>query len=321
MLSVRLSLAATAAGLFCLPAAASCGSAFCLVNTDWSVQGTWVDTGVRGDLRYEYIDLDQPRTGTRDVGVGEIPRDHDEVETRNRNLVASFDFGLAHHWGLNLAIPYVDRYHLHIHHDVEGDGGERETWSFRGLGDASVRARYQAYEKLDDPDAIQSAGVVFGVKLPTGRIDVANAQGERAERTLQPGTGTTDLIVGGFWHSDYRTGHSLFTSATAQLPANERDGYKPGKRLQVDAGYRYAWGPQTGLLLQVNYLAKGRDSGGNAEAEDSGQRVLYVSPGITYNVGSKAQLYAFVQVPLYQSVNGVQLVAPWSAASGVSWKF
>lgn len=321
MLSVRLSLAAAAAGLLALPAAASCGSAFCLVNTDWSVQGTWVDSGVRGDLRYEYIDLDQPRTGTHDIAVGEIPRDHDEVETRNRNLVATFDWGLAPRWGVNLSIPYVDRYHLHIHHDVEGDAGERETWDFRSLGDASVRARYQAYARLDDPNAIQSAGLVFGVKLPTGRIDVANAQGERAERTLQPGTGTTDLILGGFWHSDYRTGHSLFASATVQLPANERDGYKPGKRLQVDAGYRYAWGPNVGLLLQVNYLARGRDSGEQAEPEDSGQRVLYASPGITYNVGSKAQVYAFVQAPLYQSVNGVQLVADWSAAVGVSWKF
>ena len=71
----------------------------------------------------------------------------------------------------------------------------------------------------------------------------------------------------------------------------------------------------------MNYLAKGRDSGENAEPEDSGQRMLYASPGITYNVGPRAQLYAFVQVPLYQSVNGVQLVADWSAAAGVSWKF
>ena len=37
MLPVRLALAAAAAGLLSLPAAASCGSAFCLVNTDWSV--------------------------------------------------------------------------------------------------------------------------------------------------------------------------------------------------------------------------------------------------------------------------------------------
>ena len=37
----------------------SCGAAFCLINTDWSAQGTWVEDGARVDLRYESIDLDQ----------------------------------------------------------------------------------------------------------------------------------------------------------------------------------------------------------------------------------------------------------------------
>src|SRR4051812_1621400 len=317
--SLRTSMAAALLAALSLPAAASCGSAFCLVNTDWSVQGTWVDTGVRGDLRFEYIDLDQPRTGTHNVGVGEIPRHHDEVETRNRNLVATFDWGLSPQWGVNLVIPYVDRYHLHIHNHQ----GEQipETWDFRALGDVRVQARYQAFTRLDDPNAIQSAGAILGLKLPTGRFDVTNGEGEEAERTLQPGTGTTDLVLGGYWHSDYMSGHSLFASAQVLLPANERAGFKPGKRLQLDLGYRKAVGADLGLLLQLNYLAKGRDSGENAEPEDSGQRMVYLSPGITYNVGHDAQVYAFVQAPLYQSVNGVQLVADWSAAAGVSWRF
>jgi hypothetical protein len=34
-----------------------------------------------------------------------------------------------------------------------------------------------------------------------------------------------------------------------------------------------------------------------------------------------AQAYAFVQVPIYQAVNGVQLTADWSALAGVSWRF
>jgi hypothetical protein len=319
VLRIRHCIALTAVGALSLPAAASCGSAFCLVNTDWSVQGTWVDQGVRGDLRFEYIDLDQPRNGTHDVGVGEIPRHHDEVETRNRNLVATFDWGLSQRWGVNVVVPYVDRYHLHIHNH----GGEQlpETWDFRSLGDVRVQARYQAMARLDDPNVIQSAGFIMGVKLPTGRFDVTNGEGEEAERTLQPGTGTTDLVAGGYWHADYMNGHSLFASAQVLLPANEREGYKPGKRLQLDAGYRYAVNAALGAMVQVNYLAKGRDSGVNAEPEDSGQRMLYASPGLTYNVGRSAQVYAFVQVPLYQNVNGVQLVADWSAAAGVSWRF
>ena len=54
-------------------AQASCGSAFCLVNTNWGAQGVWTEPGWRGDLRYEYINQDQPRAGTQDVSVGQIP--------------------------------------------------------------------------------------------------------------------------------------------------------------------------------------------------------------------------------------------------------
>jgi hypothetical protein len=74
-------------------------------------------------------------------------------------------------------------------------------------------------------------------------------------------------------------------------------------------------------MLQANYHVKGRDSGANAEPDDSGQRAVYLSPGVSWNVSRDAQLYAFVQAPVYQSVNGVQLTAAWSALAGVSFRF
>lgn len=46
-----------------------------------------------------------------------------------------------------------------------------------------------------------------------------------------------------------------------------------------------------------------------------------ISPGITYSLTPAVQLYAFVQVPVYQRVNGVQLVADRSYAVGVSAQF
>jgi hypothetical protein len=163
--------------------------------------------------------------------------------------------------------------------------------------------------------------VTFGVKLPTGKHDVTNADGEQAERTLQPGTGTTDLLLGTYWHAaaplhDW----SWFAQAQVVLPMTSRADYKPGRQLHLDGGARYAASNDIGLMLQVNYNAKGRDSGGNAEPEDSGQRVVYVSPGVSWNFAPKAQAYAFVQLPIYQSVNGVQLTASWSAMAGVSWR-
>ena len=74
-------------------------------------------------------------------------------------------------------------------------------------------------------------------------------------------------------------------------------------------------------MLQVNANFKGRDSGANAEPDDSGQRQVFVSPGASWNLTRDAQLYAFVQMPVYQAVNGVQLTAGWSALAGVSFRF
>jgi hypothetical protein len=122
-------------------AAASCGAAFCLVNTDWSVQGAWTEPGVRFDLRFESIDLDRPRSGRDSVSVGQIPRHHDEVLTENRNLIGTVDWSFASRWGVSLAIPYVDRHHEHIHN--HRGAKLLETWDFRELGDVSVNGRYE----------------------------------------------------------------------------------------------------------------------------------------------------------------------------------
>jgi hypothetical protein len=318
--SFRLRCIGALLGAATFNAAASCGSAFCLVNTDWSSQGAWTEAGPRFDLRYEYIELDQPLHNRDRVGVGEIPRDHDEVSTTNRNLVGNLDWGLTPQWAVSLSLPYVDREHHHIHNG--GNGPEPESWKFRELGDMRALARYEFFNSIADPAAPRSAGAIFGVKLPTGRFDVKNAQGEEAERTLQPGTGTTDFLLGAYWHGAAPLdGWTWFAQAQAVLPMNSRDEYKPGRQFHVDGGVRYAANDKLGLMLQLNYNAKGRDSGANAEPEDSGQRQVFVSPGLSYNVGRNAQAYAFVQLPIYQAVNGVQLVADWSAMAGVSFRF
>jgi hypothetical protein len=229
------------------------------------------------------------------------------------------DWGFASNWGVSVLVPYVDRDHFHIHNH-RGEQLE-ERWSFRSVGDARVLGRYE-FLSPSDPASIRSAGVTFGVKLPTGKYDVTNDEGELAERTLQPGTGTTDALLGFYWNgANQLSGWSWFARAQAVLPMNSRADYKPGNSLQLDGGVRYAVGPNVALMLQANYVAKDRDSGANAEPEDSGQRGLYLSPGISWNVSRNAQLYAYVQVPVYQAVNGVQLTADWSALAGVSWRF
>ena len=310
------------AGALCalaFDACASCGASFCVVNTDWVTQGAWTEPGLRFDLRYEHVDQDQPRSGTDKVSVGEIPKHHDEVETLNRNWVAMLDWNAAPAWSLSAVLPYVDRDHFHIHNH-RGEKIE-DRWSLRGVGDMKVLGRWRAFDAAD-PAAPRSGGLTFGVKLPTGEYDQANGNGEVAERTLQPGTGTTDVIAGAWFHGGAPVdGWTWFALAQGQWATNERGGFKPGDQAQLDAGLRWVAGPNAALLLQANYLYKGRDSGANAEAEDSGQKACFVSPGVSWNLARAAQLYAFVQVPLWHKVNGVQLTAEWSALAGVSWRF
>lgn len=42
---------------------------------------------------------------------------------------------------------------------------------------------------------------------------------------------------------------------------------------------------------------------------------------MSYVLTRNAQVYGFLQLPLYQHVNGVQLTADWAAVVGVSTRF
>ena len=102
---------------------------------------------------------------------------------------------------------------------------------------------------------------------------------------------------------------------------NQYQGYRPGSRLSFDAGARYALGERVGLMLQANALFRKRDRGVEAEPEDSGGKALFLSPGLSYAVTPGLQLYGFLQAPLYQYVNGVQLTAKHAVVVGLSTRF
>jgi len=314
----------TALAAFLLPlsgtALASCGSAFCSINTDWNLQGAWTEPGARLDLRYEYINQDQPMSGSEKVPVGRIPRHHDEVSTVNRNWLGTFDYALNATWGASITVPVVDREHFHIHN--HGGGQIPESWDFTEPGDVRVLGRYQFPAQQGADHQLDFFGLNFGLKLPTGKFDVANADGEKAERTLQPGSGTTDLLLGAYFRQSLPLENlSWFAQGLVQAALDTRDEFRPGKRLTLDLGVRYELSQDTGLILQLNSVFRGRDGGAEAEPEDSGGTFLFATSGISYSLTKDVQVYGFAQVPVYQYVNGVQLVANRAFVLGISGRF
>ena len=296
-------------------AQASCGAAFCSLNTNWDVQGAVTEPGLRADLRYEYIRQDQPMSGSRKVAVGEIPQRHDEVLTANRNWLPSLDYG-GQDWGVNLLFPLVDRQHEHL------ENGQLGTWNFKEVGDMRILGRRRVASFGEDGHSPSLLGVNLGVKLPTGDTQIVNAERERAERTLQPGTGTTDLLLGGYFSQMFHAADtSWFAQVLAQLPMNSNEDYRPGRRFSADAGVRYSVTQDLSAMLQLNFLYKGRDAGAQAEPDDSGGKFLHLSPGLGYSFTPSFQAYAFIQLPLYQYVNGVQLTAQRGYTVGITARF
>lgn len=292
-------------------AIASCGATFCTINTDWDTQAPWLNDATRLDLRMEYIHQDQPRSGTtKAVGGGH----HREVETYNRNWVLGLSHAFASNWNLSMQIPVVSRDHLHIHH--HRGVPIPENWAFTRLGDIQVLT----HVRLDSEAPVGgSFGLIGGIKLPTGSISVRNSDGRVAERTLQPGAGSTDLIAGGFisghlantnWHAQVRWQHAVL----------ERQDYRPGDQIGLDAGISYPLG-SVQALAQVNLLWRGHDRGANAEPDGSGGKYIFFSPGVAWSIGKDMQLYGLVQLPLYQHVRGTQLTADWASTVGVSIRF
>ncbi|WP_085317490.1 hypothetical protein [Derxia lacustris] len=317
-MNLRHSLAASLAlaGLLAVPVAqASCGSAFCLVNTDFAVQGAWLDHGWRGDLRYELVQQNRLQRGASTIAPSDL-EDSSEVEqrTRTQRVTASLDYGFDAHWGLSLQLPFIDRVHDHL-----ADGAP-VNWHFRKPGDARVTGRWQS-ALLGDTASAGSLGLIAGVKLPTGSTDVRNGDNTPAERALQPGTGTTDLILGGYWRGLLpQTGLSWFAQAQLEQALNRHDEFKPGHKLGLDLGLRADLGA-VAPMVQLNWQQRARDAGAAAEPDNSGGRTLALSPGLSAPLAPGLQGYGFVQIPVASNVNGVQLAPRWALSLGLSQRF
>jgi hypothetical protein len=297
-------------------AALGCSSCGCNLSSDWASQGYAAGEGLRIDLRFDYFNQDQLRTGTGTVDRGAIvfPTDREiQQETINRNYTLAVDYSPNGDWGFNLAIPYFDRYHTTI---AEGDT-ETSTSHTKSLGDVRALARYQGFSADHD------WGVQAGLKLPTGSTDntfFAGPQtGEIVDRGLQPGTGTTDLLVGLYRFGALSRDWDYFAQALGQVALNSHDEFRPGNGLNVNFGVRYAGFEHVTPHVQINVRVEARESGANADVENSGATLAYLSPGVTVDVAKGLSLYGFFQVPVYQRVNGYQLEPRYTVSLGVHY--
>ena len=302
-----------------VPASAlACSSSACSLSSDWesetfSASGRW-----RLNLRYDYQDQSQLRSGTHAVDRVSYPLPNDQeiqIDTIHRYLTLGIDRSFGAHWAIDLQLPFIDR-----DHDTFAQGDtEPSTSHSRGLGDVRLLARYQGL------GGDKNTGLQFGLKLATGRGDDSLSEGPSAEqpldRGLQLGSGTFDALLGIYHLGALNQYWDYFAQAQVQIPLDSREYYRPGNALSGNVGLRYmAW---EALQPQVQLTAKvsARDSGLDADTDNSGGTRVDLSPGLSWRVDKRFSVYAFVQFPLYQRVNGLQLTPRITTSLGLHYVF
>jgi hypothetical protein len=157
-----------------------------------------------------------------------------------------------------------------------------------------------------------------------------NAEGEEAEVTIQPGTGSTDGYVALNYHQAIVTvptvdgsygAMPLILGASYTFNGSGSYGYRFGNSVlaHIDTEYRVAKGGS--ILLPVNGRFQDyADVGTTAEPrENTGGTWVYVSPGLNILLNDALDGTVYVQLPVYQNVHGLQQTAKYNLSFDLSY--
>jgi hypothetical protein len=302
--------------------AKSCGSADCPLNRQHYIGAG----GLRLGVLYDYVNQDRLRVGTTPSSVGAIRGQHDEVQTLNQRTILQAELGLSDRFALGIDVPFVHREHSHIQHL---DGVDMwEQWNFSGLGDILMTATLVPILPTADEDGF--LGVSAGIKAATGVTDARNAEGEEAEVTIQPGTGSVDAFIRVNFRETIAT-IPAFGGVFATLPleiglsyqrsGRGKDDYLAGNILLAHVGTSYQITRHASLLVQLNARSQGfADIGSTDEPrENTGGTWIFASPGVSVELSDACAATAFVQLPVYQDVHGIQQVSSANLSFGLSY--
>ena len=232
-----------------------------------------------------------------------------------------------------MIVPYLSRNHGTYGAGTAGatavDTTALTTSSNSGIGDVRIVGRYNGFSEDS------SSGLIVGIKLPTGNTSGTFSDGATLDAGLQIGTGSTDLILGGYTTGTIDT-YGWFLQGTVQhaIATKSLSGadYRPGDAYSLNTGIRYAgFGAKVSPMLQFNIIKRLADtdngSGVNVPLDPvtgvpvSGGTLAYLAPGISVRVGGGASVYGFVQIPIYQNVNSLQLTPSYTVTMGVRQSF
>jgi len=259
-------------------------------------------------VQYAYQDQDRNWNGTSRAAAA----NNDDQEIQTHFLTFGLQYMFNSDWGIQAEVPYDFRYFK-----TRDDDGNFVSRNWSQPGDVRIEGIYTGFF----PDL--SAGVTFGLKLPTGSYTYSP---DVVDRDTQIGTGSTDLLLGGFYR-DNLTRDNLwewFAQLQLDVPTLIQDQYRPGVELDTAAGIDYKGFSVAGLnvvpVAQIIFSERTGDTGAAANPANTGYQRIMLSPGIECHL-DRVVFYGDAEFPVYQNFTGNQVAAPVLFKVSLSYMF
>jgi hypothetical protein len=196
-----------------------------------------------------------------------------------------------------------------------------------GLTDSSIYGLWRITPATPVQTNLSSA-IIAGSNIPIGKTNVLTSTGELFSAADQPGSGGFTPYVGIMFSKEWKGlmfSHNLFYA-------------HPLKGTQFttlgnvfDYNFAVVSDLYDGKIKKLNYSINGvlelngeytsNDVFLNEKDPNSGGNIIYIAPGLRVNVRETLSFYANINIPVYQSMNGIQSLSKYNIYSGVDFVF
>jgi len=236
------------------------------------------------------------------------------------HMIFGVAYGVTDNLTLSLKIPYVYLNNIReVHHDEPEEIHNRGD--SKGIGDLTILGQYRFLKKADIDF---ESSFLFGLKIPTGKTNVKDSNGERFETEFQPGTGSWDPLVGFAVTKRFRElsvdANVLYTFATkGAQDTNLGDilHYNLALSYRALGSKKFLWD----LIIEANGERKQKEKVSGVKDENSGGNTIFLSPGMRFTFNQQWSAFLSVGFPIIQNLNGVQNDTHMKALFGISVGF
>jgi hypothetical protein len=253
-------------------------------------------------LQAEFIDFD----AYSDSELKKIAQRGSDVHSVDSifHTIFSMGYGITDDLTLSLKVPYVVLNNIREAHSEEPDEVHIHGDS-KGIGDLTI---FSQYRFLKMHDIKMESSIIVGLRIPAGRTGASDVDGARFETEFQPGSGSWNPIFGiaatkrfKQMSLDADVLYTIATKGSQETDLGDLFNY------DVALSYRVVKRPVIwDLIIEANGEWKQKQKIDGVIDENSGESVIFLSPGIRFSWSKKWSAYLSAGFPIVQDLKGDQ---------------